>query len=145
MSNAEFKKRFSQIIKRTGDNAESVVRQTALQLQKRMIERSPVGNPDLWKSGAPPGYVGGRFRANWQCGIGAVNTSTAAQPGADGEGRTRTALQGWKAGQTIWLTNSLPYSRKIEYGHSSQAPSGVVRLTVQEYGQYLKKVVSELK
>jgi len=131
VSNAEFKRNFSALLKRVGDKAELVTRKVAIELQTAMILKSPVDT--------------GRFRANWACGIGAVNTSIANQPGADAKGQTATALQGWKAGQTIWLTNSLPYARRLEYGWSKQAPSGMVRLSIQEYGRYLKKVVSELK
>lgn len=131
MSNAEFKRNFAALLKRVGDKADLVVRKVAIELQTSMIEKSPVDT--------------GRFRSNWACGIGAVNTSIANQAGADAKGQTATALQGWKPGQTIYLSNSLPYARRLEFGWSQQAPSGMVRLSVQEYGQYLKKVVSELK
>lgn len=129
--NADFKRNFSALLKRAGDKAELVVRKVAIELQSSMILKSPVDT--------------GRFRANWQCGIGAMNTSISAPPGTDAKGRTATALQGWKPGQTIWLTNSLPYSRRLEYGWSKQAPGGMVRMSIQEYGRYLKKVVSELQ
>ena len=146
MSNTAFRRNFSAILKRAGDKSEQVVRKVAIELQNSMILKSPVGNPDLWKSKPPPGYVGGRFRSNWQCGIGAANTSTSDAIGSDASGRTSTALQGWKPGQTIVLTNSLPYARVLEYGsHSSQAPQGMVRLTVNEYTKHLEKVIAELQ
>ena len=131
MSNAEFKRNFSALLKRVGDKADLVVRKVAIELQSSMIEKSPVDT--------------GRFRANWQCGVGSVNASVAAAIGSDYKGRAVTAIQGWKPDQTIYLTNSLPYSRRLEFGWSQQAPGGMVRLTVQDYGQYLKRVVSELK
>lgn len=116
---------------RAGDKAEMVVRKTALELQSGMIERSPVDS--------------GRFKSNWTCGVGAVNTDTSAAPGTDAEGRTRTVLEGWKPGQTIFLTNSLPYAARLERGWSKQAPTGVVRLTVQAYAQALKAAVESIK
>lgn len=121
----------NKLCKRAGDKAEMVVRKTALELQSGMIERSPVDT--------------GRFKSNWACGVGAVNTDTSAAPGTDAEGRTRTVLEGWKPGQTIWLTNSLVYARRLENGWSQQAPSGMVRLTVQSYSQALARAVASIK
>lgn len=130
-NNAEFKRKFAALLKKVGDDAETVVRKTAIEFQNAMIDRSPVDT--------------GRFKSNWQCGIGAVNTSIADTAGSDAKGRTVTVLQGWNAGQTIWLTNSLPYAQRLEYGWSKQAPSGMVRLTVMDYERYLTKVLAEFK
>ncbi len=130
MSNAEFKRNFAKLIQKVGDKADQVVRHAALELQSAMVLRSPVDT--------------GRFRSNWQCGIGAVNTTISEPAGSDAKGRTSVALQGWQPGQTIYLTNSLPYAHRLEYGHSQQAPNGMVRLTVQEYGQHLKNVIARL-
>lgn len=116
---------------RAGDKAEMVVRKTALELQSGMIEMSPVDT--------------GRFKGNWQCGIGTMNADTSAAPGSDAEGRTQAVLEGWKPGQTIFLTNSLPYAARLERGWSKQAPTGVVRLTVQAYAQALKAAVESIK
>lgn len=121
----------NKLCKRAGDKAEMVVRKTALELQSGMIERSPVDT--------------GRFKSNWTCGVGAVNTDTSAAPRTDAEGRTRTVLEGWKPGQTIFLTNSLPYARRLENGWSKQSPNGMVRLTVQAYAQALKTAVESIK
>lgn len=119
------------LCKHAGDKAELVVRKTAIELQSSLIERSPVDT--------------GRFRANWQCGIGVRNAVISDDPGSDAKGRTMEVLTGWEPGRTIYLTNSLPYSLRLENGWSQQAPSGMVRLTVQAYGTYLAQVVRELK
>lgn len=134
MSNAAFKRHFAALLKKAGDNAEIVVRKTALELQGGMIEMSPVDS--------------GRFRSNWQCGVGVVNTATGAaidKTGAGAIGRTQAALGSWKVGQTIMLSNSLPYARRLEYGWSNQASGGMVRLTVQNYSRALAKAVASIK
>lgn len=134
MSNAAFKRHFAALLKKAGDKAEIVVRKTALELQGGMIEMSPVDT--------------GRFKGNFQCGIGAVNAYTESaedKTGASAIGRTRAAMSGWKPGQTIMLTNSLPYARRLEYGWSNQAPGGMVRLTVQNYSRALAKAVASTK
>lgn len=114
------------------DKSEMLVRKVALEMQSQMIERSPVDS--------------GRFRHNWQCGIGAMDGNTSMATANDALGRASATIEGWKPGQTIWLTNSLPYAHRLEFeGWSKQAPSGMVRLTVQNYSQALAKTVSELK
>ena len=96
----------------------------------------------------------GRFKGNWQCGVGGINAAGSDRKDTTPLGKydnlgaslaTEVALKGWKPGQTINLTNSLPYAIRLEYGWSKQSPGGMVRLTVNEYADYLKKVVAELK
>lgn len=127
---------------------ETVVRKAALDLQGGVVLRSPVGNPDLWASKAPPGYVGGRFRANWMVGIGTKNSDTVTtedKTGAVSLARVEPALANWEPGQAIILSNSLPYAYRLEYGWSDQAPGGMVRLTVQDWRDYVSKAVAETK
>lgn len=35
-------------------------------------------------------------------------------------------------GELIYITNNLPYIERLEFGHSKQAPAGMVRLSVAE-------------
>ena len=129
-----FAANLNKLCERAKDKAHVVVRKTAFELQGMMIDMSPVDT--------------GRFRGNWQVGLGAINQSTSAALDPSGEatkGRAQAALQGWKPGQTIYLSNSLPYALRLERGWSQQAPSGVVRLTVQRYGDALAEAVKGLK
>lgn len=119
---------------RAGQKAEMVVRHMALSLQQNMVEMSPVDT--------------GRFKGNWQAGVGQINRDTSASDDASGSGaivRTQQVLSGWKPGQTIWLTNSLPYAQRLENGWSQQAPHGMVKLTVQAYGDAVKAAVEALR
>ena len=59
-------------------------------------------------------------------------------------GRINAGIADWKGGQTIYMVNNLPYARRLEYGWSKQSPSGVVRITVQNYTRYLEKAVKSL-
>jgi len=132
--NSAFRRNFAKLIKRAGDKVELVVRRTALELQTSMVQLSPVDT--------------GRFRNNWNCGIGVVvqtTTETTDREGTGALGRTAEALGSWKPGQTIYLTNSLPYAKPLEYGHSSQAPSGMVRLTVTNYSLALQRALLSSK
>ena len=130
-NNDAFRANFARLIERAGSNAHAVVRRTALELQSQMISRSPVDT--------------GRFKGNWQAGTGATNDSTSDEANSDALGRTAAVLQGWKPGQTIYLTNSMPYALRFENGWSKQAPTGMVRLSVQNYSQAIAKALGEVK
>ena len=114
---------------KAGDKVELVVRKTAIQLQASMIEKSPVDT--------------GRFKSNWQCGLGNANADTSAAANSDALGRTTTVIAGYKPGQTIWLTNHLPYAKRLENGWSKQAPAGMVRLTLQDFHEAVKRAIGE--
>ncbi len=128
-------------------NADLVVQKVTLEVARSVVEKTPVGNPDLWKSPAPPGYVGGRLRANWVFGVGRVNTETTEEIDASGAptlSRLTAAIQQTGAGGVTFISNSLPYAISVEYGHSSQAPAGMVRVTVAEFQQYVNQAVQSL-
>lgn len=140
MSNAALKSDFAKILKKAGDKADMVVRKTALELQKSMVQMSPVDT--------------GRFKGNWQAGIGSMNTGTGSSSDITPLGEydpskalntTQTVLEGWKPGQTIWLTNSMAYANRLEYGWSKQAASGMVRLSVQNFAASVKKSADSIK
>lgn len=135
-------------IEKAKGNSEQVVRKVGIDMLARIIDRSPVGNPDLWKSPPPPGYVGGRFRGNWQVTFDAQATAETGRIDAGG-GETNRAgqavLAAYRAGvNSIWLTNTVPYAVPLEYGHSSQAPAGMVRVTAAEFQQFVDRAVQEL-
>lgn len=126
------------------------IQKVAMEAFGRVIMRSPVGNPDLWTAefkavGESLGwfdknYTGGRFRANWGVQIGAPWAGTIEAkdptPVGDKSGPTVAAAE-WKASEwngvgSIFLSNNLPYAIPLEYGHSKQAPGGMVRVTIAE-------------
>lgn len=131
---------------KAGANAHTVVTKFSQDVLKGVVERTPVGNPSLWKSPAPAGYVGGRLRANWNVSLGTPDLSTDQPASAKGSAFARGAsvIATWQ-GQDIYLMNSMPYVREIEYsGHSSQAIAGMVRVTVADAQAMLAANVAEL-
>lgn len=121
-------------VERAKDKQDLVVRKVALDLYRSLAMKSPVDT--------------GRFRGNWQVGVSTVNTTVDSPVDPSGEAaiaRAEAALTNVKVGGVIYLTNSLPYAKPLEYGHSKQAPGGMVRITVVEYEQYLANVVGSLK
>ena len=90
----------------------------------------------------------GRYRSNWTIGVGAPNTSTqqvSGRPGAPAAPPSQPALPGLQLGQIVYLTNSLPYSGRIEHGHSRKAPRGVVGPVVAELKQELGEIVRNIR
>jgi hypothetical protein len=81
--------------------------------------------------------VGGRFRANWQYGLSAPDlktTETTDQSGQATIGRITTEIPANAGGEMHYITNSLPYAKRLEEGWSKrQAPNGMVGLTILEF------------
>ena len=144
--------RFSQAVaawsKKTGEDVGDIVIASVTDLSRRIIQRTPVGNPDLWASPPPPGYTGGQAKGNWFASIGApshqvdfsIKAKNAARPMKRDEHIRQNA-----AGNIYYLTNNLPYIRRIEYeGWSSQAPQGMVRVSVAEFNRSIEKAIRDV-
>lgn len=129
---------------------DQVNRAAILQLSNSVIKRTPVGNPALWQSSAPAGYIGGTARGNWFASVGAPitqpNLSSISGQGGDQNVQSKLSAAITEAtGDVFYLTNNVPYIFRLEYqGWSSQAPTGMVRVSVTEFQQALTKAVAEL-
>lgn len=134
--------------RRANLNLELVVRKAALDMLKAIIDRSPVGNPDLWgnPASAPPGYVGGRFKGNWivQVAIAPEQSDEVDDSGSAALNRGSDEIARFKVGGTLYIMNFLPYSVELENGHSTQAPRGMIKLTALEYQQYIAGAIQSL-
>lgn len=135
-------------VAKTSENTDALVRSVVIGLGERIVERSPVGNPTLWKEGsAPPGYVGGRFRANWQHGHGTQPSGTFQDVDASGAVSINRIVASVKAAPGAgvhFLVNSLPYAEALENGHSSQAPRGMVGLAAIDFQAIVDSQVAGL-
>lgn len=67
----------------------------------------------------------GRARANWFLAEGAPRIDTT-------ESTTPVSPPPLTGKSVIYLTNSLPYIVPLEYGHSQQAPFGMLRVSIAE-------------
>lgn len=126
----------SAFAEKTMRKTDMVVRKIVIDVGTALVMKSPVGDPDYWIQAPPPGYVGGRFRANWQYGVGNFSTTVSDNIDKSG-GPTINAIVGKvksdAGGKIHYLTNSLPYGPRLEEGFSRQAPHGMVHLTVLEF------------
>lgn len=88
----------------------------------------------------------GRARANWMLACGKANTGTTESTDKTGQSTAAQAasqLAGLNKGQSIFITNSLPYIMRLEYGWSKQAPNGMVRQTVERFQAMVNKAIAE--
>ena len=133
--------------RKADDKANAFVRKIIFDVDTSLVLKSPVGDPKYWKRKPPPGYVGGRFRANWQLGVDNINLTTTEQKDKSG-GPTINKLVGALPekvlGKIIYTTNSLPYAIRLEEGHSwRQAPNGMVRVTLLEFDPIVRRAAAE--
>ncbi|HHA1858499.1 hypothetical protein DN594_02850 [Enterobacter cloacae] len=97
---------------------------------------------------APLGYTGGRFRGNWQVSFDAPTTDETGRIDKTGN-LTKAAgnytLSLFKVGmKAIYFCNNVPYAYRLEMGHSSQAPEGMVRITAAEFQRFFEEAVREV-
>ena len=137
---------------------------TEQQLRAGMIDAantvilgSPVGNPDLWiwnhpefgyvdyltYRDPPPGYKGGTYRSNHRISFTGVSSTERSRSGIGVlQRRVVTKMEGFKMGKNVYVTNPLPYARRLEYGWSTQAGDGVYRPAIKRLVRFLN---NELK
>lgn len=96
--------------------AENVHKRTAELLKEQIQEYTPVGDPALWQYPPHANYVPGTLKAAWQL-VFNVNQAT--------------------------IYNSTPYAYRVETGWSSQAPDGMMRRAILDFGQIFKQAVQE--
>lgn len=108
-----------------GQSIDAVVAAVCLQMSASIIMRTPVDT--------------GRARGNWQASIGSPATGLSSGMDARTVLSEAEAVAQMAPGSVFFLTNNLPYIRRLEYGHSSQAPHGMVRVTASEFGSAIRK------
>ncbi len=121
-------------VEHTKEREDIVVREVATELFRRVIMRTPVDK--------------GTARGNWQATIGEPSTAvldTTDPSGSETIEKMANEVAKAKAGDTVFLANNLPYILPLEYGHSKQAPNGMVGITVNDFNLAVEKAVSEAK
>jgi len=139
--------------------ATEAIRAMALELAADLVERAA----DRSEPGGSP-VASGRYAASMRVSLDTIDSSTAPEdknyryPPASVHnhnpnnlpGRTRAnvpisrvsaLLRTFKLGQTIWFSNSVPYSRRIENArHSWQTPQGVFERTVRHVAGRFREI-----
>ena len=128
-------------------------------LSRRIIQYTPVGNPDLWLYkhptrgyidyigylGHPEGYTGGQAKGHWVASVGSSSAALTGNIDPSGQETIKgiTATAEGSVGDVFYLVNNLPYIRRLEYeGWSQQAPDGMVRRAVSELPVAFREALS---
>jgi hypothetical protein len=127
----------SRMVERAKGRVDLVVRKVTLDVFNAVIMKTPVDT--------------GRARANWTASTGSYSSAVSAGFDKSGQfsmAQVSSVVGKTKAGGISFLSNSLPYISILEYGRASgkpgsiQAPNGMVRITVQEFQDYVRKAVN---
>ncbi len=134
MALGTFELDISNFVAKANGNIDLVIRKIALDIFSRVIAKSPVDT--------------GRFKGNWQIAINSIPSGildTVDKGGGATVSRVSATVLQTKAGDVVTLVNNLSYARRLEYGYSKQAPSGMVRTTVREFGAVATAAASEVR
>jgi len=143
MSN--FQSDFAAMIRRAAHRVDTLIMKSGLDMLHSIELKSPVGDADFWLSPPPPGYTGGQFRANWSVSFNAIDDATSQSTEYSSRSQENaTKLLQYRRGDTIFICNSLPYAHALEFGLSHQAPAGMVRITAEEFEQYVAAQAQQL-
>ena len=117
---AGFARRMRVLADQVVDGTDLVTRATAVAASETVTLATPVDT--------------GRARGNWQIGLGTpVRRETDANDRSGQETITRNSrrVAARVPGQTIFISNNVPYIVELNAGSSSQAPAGFVEEAVQ--------------
>lgn len=105
-------------------------------VQEALVKASPVDT--------------GRFRGNWQVTANrpplyALNNydRDGSDTIAEGKRALYAIMRGGGAVRSIYFSNMLIYANALEYGHSKQAPAGVVGIVATRLRSFMAQAIRE--
>lgn len=105
-------------------------------VQEALVKASPVDT--------------GRFRGNWQVTANrpplyALNNydRDGSDTIAEGKRALYAIMRGGGAVRSIYFSNMLIYANALEYGHSKQAPAGVVGIVAARLRSFMAQAIRE--
>lgn len=93
----------------------------------------------------------GRYYSNWQVSANSIPTFSigvlekSKDYAKTSLSRQIKAVVNSDSTRRVWISNVLPYANRLEYGHSSQAPNGVLGVVEARLGRYFSEAVDEVK
>lgn len=145
----QFEVDLAKVIAKAKKRGNMLARSVAFALTDQVIAGTPVDK--------------GTARNRWSVGLNSISTEEHGADRSGGQARTRALakLREFKTGDTIFITNNLPYIRQLEYGlygkppgsangpkttagYSTQAQQGFIRLTFLNVQKDLKRIAAQL-
>lgn len=134
---------------KTKRKKDEINREVVVNLSTTVINRTPIGDISIWET--PPTekrmetYRPGTLVNSWYSEIGSVSEGNEPRSPST-SGVTSFAQLSFMAdeavGEVFYFTNPAPYARRVEFGWSSQAPAGMVRVTVAEFQNIVRAAVN---
>ena len=118
--------------KKVNSTIEKVIQEAVGQLFNNIIVDTPVDT--------------GALLANWTASINSMQTGDVGQTDQFGErtaSNAKSVVMKMKLGDTAYLVNSLDYAEIIEYGHSRQAPAGMMRVNCAVFDSIVASVTAK--
>lgn len=122
-----FSQQIDEFVKKAEGNLDKVLREFSMELVEKVMERTP--------------YKTGHARASWWA---ALNDPAGVSSGSTTAAAATLALAGAKWGDVVYINNNAAYINALEYGHSKQAPNGMVRITLAQAGQMLERIATKI-
>lgn len=124
------------LLREQRERALKLVQGLVLETHRRLALRTPVDT--------------GRARNNWNASTGQPDESNIPEGEYPHSGdlsiqRAVALLPRIQLGDTIFMTNALPYIGPLERGHSSQAPAGMIAVTRAELLPLVTRIVREVR
>ncbi len=118
----------------TREAIDNVFREVVIEIGSSVIRLSPVDT--------------GRFKGNWQFTIGSPSNQsldTADKAGHETIATLVAQVSSLEAGKIAYIVNNLVYGVPLEYGHSAQAPAGMVQITLARFQQIVEEAIRNNK
>lgn len=138
-----FSKKVALFAEKVGLSQNTIVRKIALDGYAHAVKVSPVDT--------------GRFRASWRVGVTQLDTSVEparkkkSGPEHDAPATPKEVASAQRklnkakaGGGAIFISNNLPYAKRLENGHSKQSQAMVAR-TIQHMKLNLNKLVAQVR
>jgi len=113
--------------------ADQIFKSVVIQVGASVINLSPVDT--------------GRFLANWQFSIDGVSSASLDETDQMGDATLARFVKEVGAltyGQAAYIYNNLVYAIPLEYGHSTQSPRGMVRITQARFQEIVQQAIREV-
>lgn len=119
-------KQFALISEKIKAKQEEINRRALFAMSRRILLKTPVDT--------------GEARTGWSFGVGGEGTPSEG----DTLNAILVAIEPMKVGQLGFFLNKVPHIIPLEYGHSKQAPSGMVRISVAQWDRVVAKAAREV-
>ena len=110
----DWMRQFTAHTKKAEEASKKTIQAVVSELYTKMVNATPVGNPSLWHPPVvPQGYTPGTLKKAWKFTWNGMQVSN---------------------GIIAQIYNDTDYAERIETGWSTQAPAGMMRISVASFG-----------